>query len=135
MIGEAGATSPFINHRSEIIDPPMLCPWCMHYGPEDEEYVFDDELYCGICAQRMPTGQSDWDAAYDQMEPAWYEHIERELNKIISSKSGLSPAVREQIGKAIDAYRDRRLGVAPLPLIEAEYEHWFQFACTYFAPT
>jgi hypothetical protein len=68
------------------------------------------------------------------MDPAWYEHIERQLNKIISSRSGLSPAAREQIGSAIDAYRDRRLGKTPLPLTEAAYQYWFQYACTYFAP-
>jgi hypothetical protein len=106
----------------------------MHYGPEDEEYVFDGELYCGICAQQMPSAPAAWEEAYRQMDPAWYEHIERQLNKIISSRSGLPPAAREQIGSAIDAYRDRRLGKTPLPLTEAEYRHWFQYACTYFAP-
>lgn len=106
----------------------------MHYGPEDDEYVFDAELYCGICAQQMPASPTGWDEAYRQMDSAWYEHIERELNKVISSRSGLSPAAREQIGAAIDAYRDRRLGRTPLPLSEEEYQHWFQYACTYYAP-
>jgi hypothetical protein len=107
----------------------------MHYGPEDEEYSFDDELYCGICAQQMPRSQAQWDAAYRAMEPSWYEHIERELNHIISSRSGLAPPVREAIGTAIDAYRDRRLGVTPLPVGEDEYTNWLKFACTYFAPS
>ena len=113
----------------------MLCPWCMHYGPEDDEYIFDDELYCGICAQRMPRGPAAWDAAYQAMDPAWYEHIERELNRIISSRSGLPPEMREAIGAAVDAFRDRRIGVDPLPLNDAEYANWFKFACTYFAPS
>lgn len=106
----------------------------MHYGPEDDEYVFDDELYCGICAQPMPRGEDEWRRAYAQMDPGWYEHIERELNRIISSRSGLSPAMRSAIGAAIDAYRDKRLGAEPLPMTEAEYANWFKFACTYFAP-
>ena len=112
----------------------MLCPWCMHYGPDDREYVFDGELYCGICAQQMPRGEAQWTEAYGAMEPAWYEHVERELNHIISSRSGLSPEVREAIGRAIDAYRDKRLAVDPLPMSEREYADWYKFACTYFAP-
>jgi hypothetical protein len=107
----------------------------MHYGREDEEYVFDDELYCGICAQQMPRGEAQWSEAYAQMDPAWYEHVERELNHIISSRSGLSPAMREGISAAVDAYRDKRLGKAPLSMSEAEYANWFKFACTYFAPS
>ena len=113
----------------------MLCPWCMHYGPEDAEYVFDDELYCGICAQQMPRGEAQWWEAYTRMEPAWYEHVERELNRIISSRSGLPPEMREAIGGAVDAYRDKRVGVSPLPMTEDEYANWYKFACTYFAPS
>ncbi len=107
----------------------------MHYGAEDEEYAFDDELYCGICAQQMPRSQARWREAYEAMEPAWYEHVERELNHIISSRSGLPPEMREAIGKAVDAYRDKRVGVSPLPMTEAEYANWYKFACTYFAPS
>jgi type IV pilus biogenesis protein CpaD/CtpE len=106
----------------------------MHYGPEDSEYVFDAELFCGICAQRLPRGGDEWLTAYRAMEPGWLEHVERELNHIISSRSGLSPEVREAIGGAIDAYRDRRMGVEPLPMTESEYADWYKFACTYFAP-
>lgn len=112
----------------------MLCPWCMHYGPEDDEYVFDRDLYCGICAQQMPPGESAWAEAYAAMEPGWDEHVERELNRIISSRSGLPPEMRVAIGQAIDAYRDKRTGVKPLPLSQAEYANWYKFACTYFAP-
>lgn len=112
----------------------MLCPWCMHYGPEDAEYAFDHDLYCGICAQQMPRGEAAWGEAYVAMEPDWYEHIERELNHIISSRSGLPPEMREAIGAAIDAYRDKRTGVTPLPMAEMEYTNWYKFACTYFAP-
>jgi hypothetical protein len=106
----------------------------MHYGPEDAEYAFDGELFCGICAQQMPRGQAAWDQAYQQMDSAWYEHVERELNKIISSRSGLPPEMREAIGNAIDAYRDKRVGKTPLPMSEDEYANWYKFACTYFAP-
>jgi hypothetical protein len=113
----------------------MLCPWCMHYGAEDDEYVFDDELYCGICAQQVPRDPETWRAAHQAMEPGWYVHIERELNRIISSRSGLTTATREGIGRAIDAYRDRRLGVTPLPFTDEDYRYWFEYACTYFAPT
>jgi hypothetical protein len=113
----------------------MLCPWCMHYGPEDEEYVFDAELYCGICAQPMPRTQRDWNDAYAAMEPDWYEHVERELNRVVSSRSGLAPEVREAIGRAIDAYAAKRLGRGPLPMSEDEYAAWYKFACTYFAPS
>src|SRR5688572_15093553 len=113
----------------------MLCPWCMHYGAEDAEYAFDSELYCGICAQQMPRGQDGWAAAYRDMDPSWYEHVERELNHIISSRSGLPPEMREAIGRAIDAYRDKRVGTTPLPITEDEYANWYKFACTYFAPS
>jgi hypothetical protein len=106
----------------------------MHYGDEDAEYVFDDELYCGICAQQLPRGEEEWAEAYARMEPAWYEYVERELNRIISSRSGLPPEMREAIGAAVDAYRDKRVGADPLPIDEREYANWFKFACTYFAP-
>jgi hypothetical protein len=113
----------------------MLCPWCMHYGAEDAEYTFDSELYCGICAQQLPRSQDDWAIAYREMDPSWYEHVERELNHIISSRSGLPPEMREAIGRAIDAYRDKRVGTTPLPITEEEYANWYKFACTYFAPS
>ena len=112
----------------------LLCPWCMHYGAHDAEYSFDDELYCGICAQQMPRGQAQWVEAYTRMDPAWYEHVERELNRIVGSRSGLPPAMRESIGRAVDAYREKRTGASPLPITEAEYADWYKFACTYFAP-
>jgi hypothetical protein len=112
----------------------MLCPWCMHYGAEDAEYVFDSDFYCGICAQQMPRGQTEWTRAYGQMAPEWYEQVERELNRIISSRSGLPPEMREAIGAAIDAFREKRIGATPLPMTEEEYANWYKFACTYFAP-
>lgn len=105
----------------------------MHYGADDREYVFDDEMYCGICAQRMPRAQAEWQAAYAAMEPGWDEHVERELNRIVGSRSGLSPEVRDAIGEAIDAFRLRRTGARP-PMSEAELANWYKFACTYFAP-
>jgi hypothetical protein len=43
--------------------------------------------------------------------------------------------MREGISTAVDAYRDKRLGKAPLSMSEAEYANWFKFACTYFAPS
>ncbi len=81
----------------------------------------------------MPRGDAEWRTAYEAMEPAWYEHVERELNRIVGSKSGLAPHVREAIGQAVDAYRDKRVGAA-LTMSEAEYANWYKFACTYFAP-
>lgn len=105
----------------------------MHYGADDREYFFDDEMYCGICAQRMPRSQGEWQQAYQAMEPGWDEHVERELNRIVGSRSGLSPEVRTAIGAAIDAYRLKRTG-APLSISEEEFANWYKFACTYFAP-
>lgn len=113
----------------------MLCPWCLHYGAHDDEYIFDDDLVCGICAQQVPRTPRGWQEAFAVSDPAWIEEIERELNAIISSRSGLPPEMREAIGAAVDAFRDRRVERTPLPMTEAEYADWFRFACTYFAPS
>jgi len=106
----------------------------MHYGDDDAEYIFDAEMYCGICAQQLPRYEQDWREAYTKMDPAWYEYVERELNRIVSSRSGLPPDMREAIGRAVDAYRAKRTGASPLPIEEREYADWYKFACTYFAP-
>lgn len=114
----------------------MLCPWCMHCGAEDDEYTFDSELYCGICAQRMPHTDEEWLRAFRAIEPDWILYIEQELNRIGSSKSGLRPQQREALARAIDAFAAlRRSGTARSGLLsEAEYASWFKYACTYFAP-
>ena len=111
----------------------MLCPWCMHYGAHDEEYRFDRERYCGICAQRFPRTEELWLRAWDACDPAWYEFIEQELNKIGASKSGLDPHTRERLAQAVDAFAALRLSGAGT-LTREEYMAWFRFACGYYAP-
>ena len=114
----------------------VLCPWCMHCGAEDDEYYFDNELYCGICAQQMPRGDEDWLRAFRAIDPSWIIFIEQELNRIGASKSGLRPAQREAIAGAVDAFAVlRRSGEkSGGPLSEAAYAGWFKYACSYFAP-
>ena len=113
----------------------MLCPWCMHCGAEDEEYYFDRELYCGICAQQMPSTDADWLNAFRAMEPDWYVFVEQELNRIGAGRSGLATATRQQLAAAVDAFAALRLsGGQHRPLPDDEYARWVKFACTYFAP-
>src|ERR1700686_5381624 len=69
----------------------MLCPWCLHYGAEDQEYLFDSELYCGLCAQQPPDSDGDWERALLAMDQVALSYIEEELNHIAVSKSGLQP--------------------------------------------
>ena len=116
---------------------PMICPWCMHCGPYDEDYVFDAERYCGICAGQMPRGRAGWLRAFDQLTPEMVAVVESELNKIASGKSGLQPAVVAGIGDAIDAFATLRLtGKRETSDQEPEYfARWLDFACTYFPPT
>ena len=111
----------------------MLCPWCMHCGSEDEEYVFDSEGYCGICAQSMPRDDETWRRAFAASDPAWLVFIEQELNRIGASKSGLRPELRDALPLAVDAFAQRRLH-GDGPLSEDDYALWYRFACTYYAP-
>lgn len=107
----------------------------MHCGAEDAEYYFDRELYCGICAQQMPRDEASWLAAFRAIDPAWIVYIEQELNRIGGSKSGLRPAQREALARAVDAFAARRqAGGAGGTLSDEEYAAWFKYACTYFAP-
>ncbi len=114
----------------------MLCPWCLHYGAEDEEYLFDEELYCGICAQRMPGDQAGWTEALRGFNAEMISYVEQELNKIAVSKSGLRPETLAAMGEAIAALAALREsgeeGLLAMP--EAELVRWVEFACTYYAP-
>ena len=114
----------------------MLCPWCMHYGAEDDEYVFDDEMYCGICAQQMPEAEPAWAEAFRAMTPEMLSAIEQELNRIAASKSGIRSELLSAMGEGIEVLAAlRHSGVARrMPLPEAEYVKWVRFACTYYAP-
>jgi hypothetical protein len=108
----------------------------MHYGPEDEEYLFDEELYCGLCAQQIPETQHAWTDAFRRMDANMIGVVEEELNRIAVSKSGMQAPLLEAMGQGISALAALResghLDVLDLP--EAEYVRWVQFACTYFAP-
>jgi hypothetical protein len=107
----------------------------MHCGAEDEEYYFDAELYCGICAQQMPRSDAEWLRAWRAADPAWLVYIEQELNRIGGSKSGLRPEQRQELARAVDAFAARRqAGGTGGPLTEEEYAAWFKYACTYFQP-
>jgi hypothetical protein len=113
----------------------MLCPWCMHYGAEDDEYVFDDDLYCGICAQQLPESDDTWAAAFRAMTPEMLTAVEQELNRIAVSKSGLRADLLTAMGEgiaALAALRHARPGERSLP--EEEYVRWVRFACSYYAP-
>jgi hypothetical protein len=114
----------------------MLCPWCMHCGAEDEEYVFDDEWYCGICAQQMPRTDADWLRAQRALDRAAFAYIEQELNRIGASKSGLRPGQREALARAVDAVAAHRLAGESRdgPLSDEELATWLKYACTYYAP-
>ena len=114
----------------------MLCPWCLHYGAEDEEYVFDDELYCGICAQQMPANDAAWLEAFRAMTPEMLAFVEQELNRIAASKSGMRGELLRAMGEGIEALAAvRHSGAAREMLLpEGEYAKWVRFACTYYAP-
>lgn len=114
----------------------MLCPWCMHCGASDDEYFFDREGYCGICAQRFPRKEEDWLRAFRAMDREWLVFVEQELNRIGGSKSGLDPQTRERLADAVDAFAALRLSSEERrgPLTEAEYAAWLRFACGYYAP-
>src|SRR4051794_22767111 len=114
----------------------MLCPWCFHYGAEDEEYLFDDEFYCGICAQQIPQGPEEWKAAFGAMEPEMISYVEEELNKIAVSKSGLRSDLLTAMGEAIAALASLRESGSErrLTLPQEEYARWVEFACTYYEP-
>lgn len=114
----------------------MLCPWCLHYGSEDEEYLFDDELYCGICAQQMPSEPEQWAAAFRAMDANMLSYVEEELNKIAVSKSGLQRELLDSMGQGIAALADLRAS-GPERIMtqpESEYARWVEFACTYYLP-
>lgn len=113
----------------------MICPWCMHCGPYDDEYLFDAERYCGICARQMPRGREGWMAAFAALTPEMIAVVEQELNKIAASKSGLQPEIVVGIGDAIDAFAALRLAGGPAVADNAEYfARWLDFACTYYPP-
>ena len=114
----------------------MLCPWCMHCGAEDDEYLFDEELYCGICAQRMPQTDAEWTAAFRAMDAEMLTYVEQELNRIAVSKSGIRPSLREAMGEGIEALAALRGPSAEkkMALPEEEYVKWVRFACSYYAP-
>jgi hypothetical protein len=108
----------------------------MHCGAEDDEYYFDSELYCGICAQQLPHTNDGWLEAFRAIDPEWLVYIEQELNRIGGSKSGLRPEQREALARAVDAFGSlRRSGSARAGLLsEDEYAGWLKYACTYFKP-
>lgn len=118
----------------------MICPWCLHYGSDDEEYLFDEELYCGLCAQRMPPDQAAWTAAFRAMDAEMLSYVEEELNRIAVSKSGLRPETLRSMGAALEALAALRQSLHEpdserrLTLPEEEYVRWVEFACTYYAP-
>src|SRR5438445_10448132 len=98
----------------------MLCPWCFHYGSEDDEYLFDEELYCGICAQQMPRDPARWLEAFHALDPEMIGHIEDELNRIAVSKSGLQRDLLDAMGSGLMALAELRAsGTMTQP--ESEY--------------
>lgn len=113
----------------------MLCPWCMHYGAEDDEYVFDSELYCGICARQMPASEAAWTQAFQDMNAEMRVSVEEELNRIAVSRSGIRPELRAGIGEGLAALAALRSSDNDeLPFPEAVYVRWVRFACTYYVP-
>ncbi|HTE83452.1 MAG TPA: hypothetical protein VK821_01850 [Dehalococcoidia bacterium] len=114
----------------------MLCPWCLHYGAEDEEYLFDAELYCGLCAQQMPRDQAQWTAAFRAMDPEMLSRVEEELNRIAVSKSGLQRDLLDSMGDGLQALAELRASGIDRKMTrpEPEYVRWVEFACTYYAP-
>ncbi len=109
----------------------------MHCGPFDEDYVFDEERFCGICANQMPHGRDGWLSAFEGLTPAMIATVETELNKIGSSKSGLEPQIVAGMADAIDRFARLRLGPdRDLSGQPAEYfARWLDFACTYYPPS
>ena len=114
----------------------MICPHCFHCGAEHDEYYFDRELYCGICAQRMPVDDAGWSGIFQALTPEQIGFIEQSLNRIGGSKSGLDAQTRQRLAEAVDAFSDLRLhGAAALArMSEPEWLVWLRYACTYFAP-
>ena len=114
----------------------MLCSWCFHYGADDEEYLFDSELYCGLCAQQMPSDPAGWVEALRGLSPETISYVEQELNKIAVSKSGLRPETLAEMGEALAALATLREsgGRRLLAMPEDELARWVEFACTYYAP-
>lgn len=112
----------------------MICPWCFHCGADDDDYVFDSELYCGICAQQHPRTQVRWEQAYDELDPANIVFVEQSLNRIGASKSGLDAAVRAGLTRAVDAFAALRVDGPPGTTPRDEYVYWLAYACSYFAP-
>ncbi len=115
----------------------MICPWCMHCGPFDEDYVFDEERYCGICANQMPGGRDGWLSALEGLTSAMIAFVETELNKVGSSKSGLEPHIVAGMAEAIDNFARLRLSSGDdLSGETPEYfARWLDFACTYYPPS
>jgi len=114
----------------------MLCPWCLHYGAEDDEYLFDEELYCGLCAQQLPQTDADWLVALQAMDATGLSYVEHELNRIAVSKSGLQAALLAEMGDgiaALAALRDSLEQARPVHP-DAQHVRWVRFACSYFAP-
>lgn len=112
----------------------MICPWCFHCGADDEDYSFDWELYCGICAQQHPRTPSMWQRALAELTPANMVFVEQALNRIGASKSGLDGAVRAGLTRAVDAFAALRMHGAPGTMSPEEYAYWLAYACSYFAP-
>ncbi len=115
----------------------MICPWCMHCGSYDEDYFFDEERYCGICANQMPEGRDGWLAALHGLTPAMIAVVESELNKIGASKSGLQPEVVAGMADAIDQFTRLRLseGQDYSGQSAEQFARWLDFACTYYPPS
>lgn len=114
----------------------VLCPWCLHCGAEDDDYLFDEDLYCGICGQQMPQAEVDWTRAFRAMDADMISYIEQEMNRIAGSKSGMRPGLVEAMGEGLDALAALRESAAErrMELPQEEYVKWVRFACTYYAP-
>ena len=114
----------------------MLCPWCFHYGAEDEEYLFDSELYCGLCAQQIPQDSAGWTEVLHGLSPEGISYVEQELNTIAVSKSGLRPETLAEMGQALAALAALRESGSEhrMTLPEDVLARWVEFACTYYAP-
>ena len=114
----------------------MICPWCMHCGAYDEDYVFDEERYCGICANQMPHGRDGWLQVLRALTPDMILVAETELNKIGASKSGLQPEIVAGMAEAIDRFARLRLTDGQDLSGESEeyFARWLDFACTYYPP-
>jgi hypothetical protein len=108
----------------------------MYYGADDEEYLFDQELYCGVCAHQMPTNEAGWTAAFRAMSAEAISFVEEELNRIAVSKSGLRPETLAAMGEGLEALAAlRESGEERRMLVpEGEYVRWVQFACSYYTP-